>query len=178
MKIKIASLCLLAVLAVSGAMPSPISRAHAASVTVPVDAPSGSRLALFDAQRFLADMGVGYYAYHHFVYKRYTAGSFKPNATNRLFSLGKAGTALAFAYDRFRRAYQRTTSGHDQQLTKLAPSLNALLRATNTEANKLKNGNYNDADFQSYNKMVESFQRQSKGVGYQIIDIRIGIPGA
>ncbi len=169
-KSKIIALSLALTLGTSLAVPSLTPRAHAA--------PAASRVAFLDAQRFLADMGLGYYAYDHYVLKRYNAGSFKPNAANRLFTLGKAGVALSFAYDRFRAAYRRTTSGHDQKLSKLAPSLNTLLYQTNVESRKLKAGAYSDADLQSYNKMINDFRQRSKGIGYDIIDIHVAIPGA
>jgi len=176
-RMKWITLCAGAVLAVSMAAPSLAPRARAAVHAAPVAAPVGSHAAFLDAPRFLGDMGWGYYAYHHYVLKRYNAGSFKPDAPNRLFSLGKAGTALSFAYDRFNAAYHRTTSTGNQRLHALAPSLNALLRATNTESNKLKKGEYSDADLRSYNKMIDDFRQKAKGIG-DIVDIRISIPGA
>ncbi len=177
-KNKIVALSLLLSLATSLALPSLAPGARANAAGAPVTARSSSRAAFLDAQRFLGDMGLGYYAYDHYVLKRYNAGSFKPNAENRLFTLGKAGVALSFAYDRFRAAYRRTTSGHDQKLSKLAPSLNTLLYQTNVEARRLKAGSYSDADLRSYNKMINDFRQRSKGIGYDIIDIHVAIPGA
>jgi len=176
-RLKRVTLCAAAVLAAGMAVPSRVPQARAAVHAAPVAAPVRSHTAFLDVPRFLGDMGLGYYAYHHYVLKRYNAGSFKPDAANRLFSLGKAGTALSFAYDRFNGAYRRTTNTGNQRLHALAPSLNALLRATNTESNKLKKGEYSDADLRNYNKMIDDFRQKARGIG-DIVDIRISIPGA
>lgn len=177
MRATFAALYVSAALAVGMAVAMPAGQVRAATPAAPVAAPPASRTAFLDVPRFLGDMGLGYYAYHHYVYKRYTAGSFKPDAPNRLFSLGKAGTALSFAYDRFRAAYHRTTNTGNAKLRALAPALNKLLYQTNVVARKLKKGEYSDADLRAYNKMIDDFRTKSKGVG-DIVDIRISIPGA
>jgi hypothetical protein len=68
-----------------------------------VQSHSQAHPALFDKTRFVLHLGLAYFAFHHFVYKPYKAGSFKAGASHRTTSIIKAGVALLITYHELKR---------------------------------------------------------------------------
>jgi len=67
--------------------------------------------ALFDKTRFVGDLGVAYFCFHHWVYAPYKAGAFASGAPHRTKALIKGGAALLFAINRVKAATgSRTTA--------------------------------------------------------------------
>lgn len=56
---------------------------------------SASHPAFFDKTRFAFHLGLAYFAFHHFVYNPYKAGSFKAGAPHRTGRIIKAGRSPA-----------------------------------------------------------------------------------
>jgi hypothetical protein len=175
----------LAVLA-SMLVPTAATHVRAADVTVnsasvaalPLAGVVPARAALFDKTRFLLHMGAAFYAFHHFVWARYKSGGFAKGARGRTGNFVKAALALLFAYHEVKVADGIANSSHSAILHALAAPLNNLLSLFNTDAGKLKQGNYNPSDITNLNKAVNGVGSQASSGGYAIKDIPTPVPGA
>jgi hypothetical protein len=166
-------------------IPGATTRVHAANIVAPsaaVSAPvagvAPARAALFDKTRFLLHMGVAFYAFHHFVWARYKSGGFASGAKGRTGNFVKAGIALLFSYHEVKVAYGIANSSHSATLHVLVAPLNKLQSLFNTEAAKLKGGNYNPSDITNLNSAVTNLGSQAGAGGYTIKDITAPVPGA
>lgn len=174
----------LAVLA-SMLVPSATTRAsaahsvtHSAAISLPVAGVAPARAALFDKTRFVLHMGLAFYAFHHFVYARYKSGGFASGAKGRTGNFVKAGIALLFAYHEVKVAYGIANSSSSGTLHALVSPLNKLQSLFNTEASKLKSGNYSPSDITNLNSAVTSLGSQASSGGFNIKDITALVPGA
>ncbi|HWE64443.1 MAG TPA: hypothetical protein VHB98_22240 [Chloroflexota bacterium] len=161
-------------------------QAHAASAPARVAAVSGhvvdrvapSRAAFFDKTRFLLHMGAAFYAFHHFVWARYKSGGFDSGASGRTGNFIKAGIALLFTYHELKKAYGIANSSSSKTLQLLVAPLNKLLGLVNTEAGKLKSGNYNSSDITGINDAITGLGKTAGSNGYNIKDLTVPVPGA
>ena len=130
--------------------------------------------ALFlDKTRFLAHMGVAYFAFHHFVWNPYKAGAFQSGAPGRTKAFIKAGVALLFAVHEVKVAYGIAKGSNSATLHAVISPVGKLSTAFATVGAKLKRGQYNPNDVTSLYSQTNSI---SKGVG-GIKDISAPIPG-
>jgi hypothetical protein len=167
-------------------VPTAATRVHAADIaahnaaafTPPAAGVAPARAALFDKTRFLLHMGAAFYAFPHFVWARYKNGGFASGAKGRTGNFVKAGIALLFAYHEVKVAYGIANSSHSATLHALVSPLNKLQSLFNTEATKLKSGNFNSSDITNLNSAVTNLGSQAGSNGYTIKDITTPVPGA
>lgn len=147
-------------------MPAATGTAHAASHMK-------SHPALFDKTRFAFHLGLAYFAFHHFVYKPYKAGSFKAGASHRTSSIIKAGVALLVTYHELKKAYDIAKGSSSGVLRALVKPLTGLITTANSVANKLRGGQYNDAEVKGIIDSANSFSKQATHNGISIKDIPV-----
>ena len=150
------------------------------SVAVPASAASHARShpALFDKTRFLAHAGLAYFAFHHFVYKRWKEGGFKAGASHRTTNIIKAGIALLFTYHELKKAYDIAKSCHSKILCTLSKPLSALITKANAVANQLRGGQFSTSQVQDLTNSANSFSEQATKGGISIKDIPVFPAGA
>lgn len=163
--------------------PSTVARAGAATPATPVAAVHvssvpGMHAGIFDKTRFLLHLGAAYYAFHHFVWKRYQEGGFASGAHGRTANIVKAAIALLFTYHELKVSYGIANGSNSKLLHALVSPLNALIGAINAEHAKLTKGDYSDTDITKLNDSLNSFGKQSSSNGYSIKDIPAPVPGA
>jgi len=171
-------LTLLVALLASVALPGFSGTAGAAApAAAPAAAHVQSHAAIFDRTRFLVDMGIAVFAFHHFVYKRYQAGDFKKGAKGRGRYIIEAGLALAFAYYEVHKAYNIAKGSNSKTLHALIAPINKLGSEFNKLGAKFHGGSYSDSDVNSLNSATNGVQSQSSKAGYKIIERSFPIPG-
>lgn len=133
--------------------------------------------AILDKTRFVAYLGVAYYAFHHWVLSPYKAGQFTKGSAGQIGRLAKAGLALAFAAHEVNVAEKVEHSSHDPLLQKLDSQLVALQSSFSNVGGKLKNGQLDPADIQSLDQTTSAIGQTSAASGQPIKDVAAPIPG-
>ena len=133
--------------------------------------------ALFDKTRFVTDMGVAFFCFHHFVYKPYKAGSFATGTPHRTKALVKGGVALLFALNRVKAANKIAHNSKDPWLQGLAGSLDKMSASFASVGDKLKGGKFNAADVDGLNGTVDKVGAGAAAGGAPIKDIEVPVPG-
>jgi hypothetical protein len=123
-------------------------------------------------------MGLAYYAFHHFVSKRYKEGGFAKGAPHRVGNIVKAALAVLFTYHELKKAYQIANKSNSKLLRALVAPLNALIGQANLLQARLKNGQYSEADLRTFTDRVNAFGQQAARNGFTIKDVPIAVPGA
>jgi len=178
MRHKLVTRGLLAALLLAVVAPSYAGRTSAATPAAPVATSSQTHAAFLDKTRFLAHAGVGFYAFHHFVWARYKNGGFSASDPHRKSNIVKAALALLFAYHEFKVAYRIANNSNSKTLHALVAPLNRLGGAVNTVYTRLKGGQYSDADIEGLNDNISSFGKMSASDGCTIKDRAVLVPGA
>ena len=129
--------------------------------------------ALFDKTRFALHLGLAYFAFHHFVYNPYKAGSFKAGASHRTTSILKAGAALLVTYHELKKAYDIAKGSSSGLLRALVKPLTGLINTANAVANKLRSGQYSDAEVKNVVNSANAFSKQATHNGISIKDIPV-----
>ena len=137
-----------------------------------------SHAAIFDKTRFVLHMGLAYYAFHHFVYKRYKEGGFAKGAPHRVRNIVKAGIAVLFTYHELKVAYKIANNSHSKLLHALVAPLNALTGQADRLQARLKKGQYSEADLRKFTDGVNAFGTQAARNGFTIKDVPTPVPGA
>ncbi len=166
MKKKFLLITLLAALTFSVAMPSATGTAQAASHVK-------SHPALFDKTRFALHLGFAYFAFHHFVYNPYRAGSFKAHSSHRTRSILSAGVALLVTYHELKKSYDIAKGSNSGVLHALIKPLNGLINTASRVASKLRGGQYNDNEVKGIVNSANSFSKQATHNGINIRDIPV-----
>jgi hypothetical protein len=149
------------------------SLAGTVSAAPAVRSHSQAHAALFDKTRFAFHLGLAYFAFHHFVYNPYKAGSFKAGASHRTTSILKAGAALLVTYHELKVAYGIAKDSNSGVLHALIKPMTGLINTANRVANKLKGGQYSDAEVKSTIDSANAFSRQATHNGISIKDIPV-----
>ncbi|GAC1443785.1 MAG: hypothetical protein NVSMB52_02520 [Chloroflexota bacterium] len=162
MKRHLLVLTLLAAVLGAGALPfagtaSAATRTHAHS-------------ALFNRTRFVADLGIAFYAFHHFCYNAQKAGAFQKGAKRRTLNIVKCGAALLVAIHFVRRAQAAANSSSSRTLHVLVKPINALGSLYSSAGARLKSGVYNPIDITNLNRAVTSVATGARLAGYRIVD--------
>ena len=165
MKRRILLLSLLVALFAGATAPAAMGTVHAQQVR--------SHPAIFDKTRFAFHLGLAYFAFHHFVYKPYRAGSFKAGAAHRTASIVKAGAALLITYHELKKAYDIAKGSKSGLLQGLVKPLSGLIGTANRVANKLRGGQYSDAEVRDMTNSANAFSRRATHNGINIKDITV-----
>jgi hypothetical protein len=164
---------LVAVLSI-GVAARPVSGpAQAALAAAPADHVAAP--AFLDKTRFVLYLGTAYYAFHHFIWKRYKAHELN---MHHKFNLVKAGIAGLFAYNRLMAAYHIASTGNSELLHKLVAPLNALTAKAQVMGLKLKSGQLDTSSITDFNSSANSFQQAAKSGGIAFHDQAVPVPGA
>ncbi len=129
--------------------------------------------AIFDKTRFVFHLGLAYFAFHHFVYNPYKAGDFKAGASHRTIKIVKAGVALLVTYHELNTAYGIAKGSSSGVLRALVKPLSGLIATAQKVANKLKGGQYSDAEVKSTIDSANAFSKQATHNGISIKDIPV-----
>lgn len=139
--------------------------------------PLSTSHALLDKTRFVAHVGVAYYAFHHWVLTPYRAGQFAAGAAGRTRAFAKGGLALLFAAHEVNVAEKVAHGSRDPLLQKLDGELVKLRGSLTAIGNRAKAGQLTDADIQSLDDTTTQIGRDSAAGGQPIRDVQAAIPG-
>lgn len=168
-RVLIAVLCLAALFA--AVLPAANTNVYAANH-------SAARPAFLDKTRFVAHMGLAFYAFHHYVWVAYRKGEFKSGAPHRTLNLIKAGVALLFAYHEAKTAYTIAQRSNSKTLHVLTSPISKLMNTFYSVQAKWKRGNFSPSDATSLNNTVSGLASAAHRSGFGAIpDIPVGIPG-
>jgi len=172
MKNKLIVLGLVAVLATGTLAPSFAGRAGAAVRTAPVAAHVHSNPAFLEKTRFLAHMGFGFWAFHHFVIAPYQQHAFSAGSPHRITAFVKAGVATLFAYHEVKVSIDLANKSNSATLHALVAPLNALGAQMSALGNKFHGGQGSEQDVYGLNSSVNSFSQTAHTNGVNITDIQ------
>lgn len=133
--------------------------------------------ALLDKTRFLAHLGVAYFAFHHWVMKPYGEGAFQQGAPHRTAALVKGGAALLFAYHEVRVSQKIAERSSDPLLQKLDAGLGGLMQSFSSIGQRMKSGQFNPSDVDTLNNQTSTLSSQAAAGGAKIKDVPAAIPG-
>jgi hypothetical protein len=136
-----------------------------------------SHPALFDKTRFALHLGLAYFAFHHFVYNRYRQGAFKSGAPHRTSTIIKAGVALVFTAHELKVAYDIARKSNSGVLHALIKPLQGLVGTSQRVGDRLRGGQFNDAEVKNVINGANSFSSQATKNGISIKDIKVFVPG-
>lgn len=133
--------------------------------------------AFLDKTRFLAHLGVAYFAFHHWVLKPYDQGAFANGAPHRTAALVKGGVALLFAVHEVHVAEKVAAHSNDPLLKKLNAGAIALVGTLLSVGERMKHGQFSTSDLQQLNDQTGSLQSTAQASGTTIKDVPAAIPG-
>lgn len=165
MKRRILALTLLVALVTGVAAPQLAGQASAAT-TVHSTAVH-SHAAAFDKTKFVFHLGAAYFAFHHFVYNPYKAGTLN---RHHIFNLIKGAAALAFAYHEVHTAYTLAQGSNSKTLHVLIAPMNALANSFAALKAKVRGGSYSSSDITGLNSQANSFQSMAGKNGFAFHD--------
>lgn len=133
--------------------------------------------AFLDKTRFVAHLGIAYFAFHHFVWRPYEAGAFNNGAPHRLSTIVKGGAALLFAVHEVQVADKIAKDSNDPLLHKLDGALTGLESQFGTIGQKLKNGTFDPKDIEGLNSSANGVSSAAAADGATIKDVPATVPG-
>ena len=133
--------------------------------------------AMLDKTRFLAHLGVAYFAFHHWVMKPYEQGSFAPGAPHRTAAIVKGGAALLFAYHEAKVSQRIAEKSSDPLLQKLDAGLAGLMQNFSSVGQRMKSGQFSPSDVSGLNDQTSTLSSQAAANGATIKDVPATIPG-
>ncbi len=133
---------------------------------------------LFDKTRFVTDLGVAYFSYHHWVAKPFKEGGFNNGAPKRTSSIIKAGAALLFAANRVKAANKIAHESKDPLLHKLGSSLDNMTSSFTTIGEKFKSGKFNKEDVGTLGGSLDQVDSRARAAKLKVRDVQVAIPGA
>lgn len=133
--------------------------------------------AFLDKTRFLAHLGVAYFAFHHWVLKPYEQGSFANGAPHRTVSIVKAGAALLFAYHEAKVSQRIAEKSKDPLLQKLDAGVTSLMGALTSVGTRMKAGQFYQGDMSTLTSQTSSLQSSAAANGAAIKDVPAAVPG-
>jgi hypothetical protein len=134
--------------------------------------------AFLDKTRFVAHLGIAWFAFHHFVWKPYQDGSFNNGAPHRVSSIVKGGVALLFAVHEVKVADKIAQTSSDPLLHKLDGALGGLQTQFSTIGSKLKGGNFDPKDIEGLNTATNGVGSAAASDGAPIKDVAVPIPSS
>jgi hypothetical protein len=134
--------------------------------------------ALFDKTRFVTDLGVAYFCFHHWVANPYREGKFQNGAPHRTATIVKAGVALLFAVNRIKAANRIAHTSKDPLLHKVAGSLDNMTNSFDSIGRKFKSGNFGKGDVDSLTGAYTSMDSSARAANLNVKDVPIAVPGA
>jgi hypothetical protein len=133
--------------------------------------------AFLDKTRFVAHLGVAYFAFHHFVLKPYQEGSFAPGAEHRVSTIIKGGVALLFAVHEAKVADKIAATSNDPLLEKVHGAIVGMTQNFESIGDKLKSGQFHPDDIAALSGSASSLKSVAQAAGIDIKDKAVPIPG-
>lgn len=133
--------------------------------------------AILDKTRFAVHLGLGFGAFHHWVWKPYKQGMFASGAPHRTKALIKGGLALLFAVHELKVSDDIAHKSNSPLLHKLVSPLDALQAEYTTLGQKLKGGQFNPSDLEALNTHVGALGAGAAAAGAPVKDADSKIPG-
>jgi len=133
--------------------------------------------AFLDKTRFVAHLGVAYFAFHHWVMRPYESHAFDPGAPHRTSTIVKAGIALLFAVHEVRVASKIAHTSKDPLLQKIAGGVDQLGGSFGAIGQRFKSGQFSPDDVRSLQSITSSVAGAAAANGAPIKDIPVAIPG-
>jgi hypothetical protein len=134
--------------------------------------------AFLDKTRFVAHLGVAYFAFHHWVLLPYKEGRFEAGAPHRFSTIVKGGVALLFAYHEVRVAQKIAADSKDPLLQKLDGAVASMGGTFAAVGQKFKSGQFNPSDVSALAASSGSLKSLAGSAGIDIQDKAVPIPGA
>lgn len=142
-----------------------------------VQSTTQSHAQLFNRTRFVVDLGVAFFAFHHWCYNPYKAHAFDKSAPHHVKDIIKCGVALLFTVNRVRAAQKAANTSSSKTLKLLVTPINKLGDAFTSVGTKLKAGTYNPLDLFNLNRSVTAIGAAAAAGGSKIKDVPLSIPG-
>lgn len=133
--------------------------------------------AFLDKTRFLAHLGVAYFAFHHWVLKPYEQGAFAQGAPHRTAALVKGGVALLFAVHEARVSERIAQKSKDPLLQKLDGGVATLMASFQSVGQRLKGGTADTGGIDMLKSLTGSLSSQAAAGGATIKDVPVAVPG-
>lgn len=133
--------------------------------------------AFLDKTRFVTDLGVAFFAFHHWVWNPYKAGSFKASEPHHIKAMVKGGMALLFVVNRVKAADHLAHVSKSPTLHKLAGLIDKLQSGLESEGRSLKAHKFDAASIGALGTSVTALHSEALKGGFNIKDIPIHIPG-
>ena len=134
--------------------------------------------AFLDKTRFVAHLGVAYFAFHHWVMRPYEQGSFAEGAPHRTSTIVKGGIALLFAVHEVRVAEKISADSKDPLLQKVHATVVGMGDNFAAIGQKFKSGQFKPEDIAALSGSAGSVNSASSAAGIgEIKDKAVPIPG-
>jgi hypothetical protein len=133
--------------------------------------------AFLDKTRFVAHLGIAYFAFHHWVIRPYEQGAFASGAPHRVSSIVKGGVALLFAVHEVDVAERIAATSPDPLLHRLSGAVIALGATFAAVGDRFKSGHFNPSDITSAQGATNSLSGLASAAGIPITDKAVPIPG-
>ena len=133
--------------------------------------------ALFDKTRFVADLGLGFFAFHHWILKPYQEGKFAAGSPGRVGAIAKGALAALFVLREVRAAEKIAHTSKDPLLQKLDASLAGLSGSFTSLGQKFKAGQVDENAISSVNDSTTSLSTSAASGGLAIKDLPVKVPG-
>ncbi len=117
----------------------------------------------FDKTKFVLHAGLGFGAFHHFIYRPFKQGSFASGAHGRIGTLIKAGLAAAFVVHELKLAKQDAESS--PTLCHLVAPFDEAAAALSGISSKLHSGDVNQQDINGVASKIDSTQQGAANAG-------------
>jgi hypothetical protein len=166
-------LTLVLLVALTASLAAPLQAGTASAA--PLMQATRTHAAFLDKTRFVLHMGAAYYAFHHFVWKRYKAGQLN---LHHKVNLIKAGIAMLFTYHELKVAYSIAKGSNSKLLHALIAPINTLMAAAQSAGNRLKGGQLSTSDLTNFNSSANLLQGTASANGYAFHDQTVPVPGA
>jgi hypothetical protein len=112
----------------------------------------------FDKTKFVLHAGLGFGAFHHFIYAPYKAGTL-----HGVLPLGKAGLAALFSVHEMKLA--KADAESSPTLCHLAAPFDKATAAISSSASQIKSGKASSQDIDTMNNDVNAVQRGAQDAG-------------
>lgn len=133
--------------------------------------------AFLDKTRFLAHIGVAYFAFHHWVMNPYREGAFAQGAPHRTAAIVKGGVALLFAVHEVHVSEKIARKSKDPLLQKLDGAVAGLANSFTSVGQRMKAGQLRPGDVGALTSQTTTVGAQAAANGAPIKDVRAPVPG-
>ncbi|MGH3718293.1 MAG: hypothetical protein ACRDRI_05500 [Pseudonocardiaceae bacterium] len=125
--------------------------------------------ASFDKTKFVLHAGLGFGAFHHFIYKPFRSGEFSSGSRGRARHLAEAGLAAAFTVHELRLAKQDAEANPTLCRVVAAP-LDSAAGSLQLLDNRLSSGQAGGSDLDQVNRTIDEAQHGSAQAGIPVTD--------